>query len=598
MEENLDIVNLIENNPLIRLKDTYNNKLVEKLKAIFSNTEQQLFLGSFYCYLNYDATDDFVIDLDNVWKWLGFGRIDPCKRVLTKHFTMDTDYKVALPQTGKQKAVSPSGEAVETNFAPQVGGAKNDTRGGHNKETIYLNVKTFKKLCLKSNTKKADEIHDYFIKLEEILHEIIKEESSELRFQLEQKQKELEEQNKLIDEMELQPETEGFQSRESGEIYCIRDNSKKGHFKIGIANKSITRVDQLNVGSSTQSLQLYAKFETFDRTLSERLIHQCLHPFRIKNRKEWFYFRTDRELAYAMKTMKSSLEYIEQYNINGYLQFKELTKDLSIEQHLVPEEVLNQLQKKEEQKSKDYKESRIKINQTNSQQSSNRTGTFKGVSWDNEKKQWMSQLQYNYKTHFLGYFGDEIDGAKAYNDYAAFLNESQNTDFALNDIPGYVTVARNVPEINKLQINQKKTSQYNGVSYDSKRKFYVASIRLTGKTYNLGNNTSEIECAKLYNQQALYFNNKYNTNYILNDIPDYKTIAKDVYSNIQSNKSKTSKYYGVSLTRQNKWACNYMMNRKKVHIGTYKTELEACKAYNEVVLELNKNGFNYKINKI
>jgi hypothetical protein len=64
MEENLDIVNLIENNPLIRLKDTYNNKLVEKLKANFSNTEQQLFLSSFYCYLNYDATDDFVIDLD------------------------------------------------------------------------------------------------------------------------------------------------------------------------------------------------------------------------------------------------------------------------------------------------------------------------------------------------------------------------------------------------------------------------------------------------------------------------------------------------------------------------------------------------------
>ena len=44
-----------------------------------------------------------------------------------------------------------------------------------------MNIKTFKKLCLKSCTKKADEIHDYFIILEEIFYEIINEESNELK---------------------------------------------------------------------------------------------------------------------------------------------------------------------------------------------------------------------------------------------------------------------------------------------------------------------------------------------------------------------------------------------------------------------------------
>jgi hypothetical protein len=34
---------------------------------------------------------------------------------------------------------------------------------------------------LKAGTKKADEIHDYFIKLEESLHEILEEESNELK---------------------------------------------------------------------------------------------------------------------------------------------------------------------------------------------------------------------------------------------------------------------------------------------------------------------------------------------------------------------------------------------------------------------------------
>ena len=40
-----------------------------------------------------------------------------------------------------------------------------------------------------------------------------------------------------------------------------------------------------------------------------------------------------------------------------------------------------------------------------------------------------------------------------------------------------------------------------------------------------------------------------------------------------------------------------MINRKKIHIGTFNTELEACKAYNKVVIQLNENGCNYKINQ-
>ena len=66
-------------------------------------------------------------------------------------------------------------------FAPQVGGAKKDPRGGHNKEIIMLNIDTFKKFCLKAGTKKADEIHGYFIKLENIMFEITKEEGQELK---------------------------------------------------------------------------------------------------------------------------------------------------------------------------------------------------------------------------------------------------------------------------------------------------------------------------------------------------------------------------------------------------------------------------------
>ena len=59
----LNIVELIENNPITKLSSDYNVKLLQKIKEQFTDFEHQLFLSSFYCYLNHHPTNDFVIDL-------------------------------------------------------------------------------------------------------------------------------------------------------------------------------------------------------------------------------------------------------------------------------------------------------------------------------------------------------------------------------------------------------------------------------------------------------------------------------------------------------------------------------------------------------
>jgi len=182
----LNIVHLIEKNPIMRFQNnTYQNKLIQKIQQNFTESHQQLFIGSFYCYLNYTKTD-FVIDLDNIWKWLGFTRKDHCKRLLEKYFIINIDYIVSAPPIGGaffsdnkvEKAAPPIGGAAFSEDKINKGGA------GINKERVLLSVNTFKKLCIKSNTKKADEIHDYFIKLEETIQEVINEESYELQLQL------------------------------------------------------------------------------------------------------------------------------------------------------------------------------------------------------------------------------------------------------------------------------------------------------------------------------------------------------------------------------------------------------------------------------
>ena len=166
MDASLNIVDLIENNPITRLSNTYQHKLLTKIKTNFTENAQHMFVASFYCYLKHDTRKDFVIDLDDVWRWLEFYTKQKAKDLLEKYFTIDVHYKKLLTPQGKQK---------------------DDTRGGHNKETFMLNVETFKRFCLKAGTKKADEIHEYYLKLEETLHEVLAEESQELKLQLEQK---------------------------------------------------------------------------------------------------------------------------------------------------------------------------------------------------------------------------------------------------------------------------------------------------------------------------------------------------------------------------------------------------------------------------
>lgn len=163
--ETLNIVDIIEKNPITKLSKTYNNKLLTKIKETFTENEQRLFISSFYCYLNYNKTD-FVISLDDVWVWLGFSQKDRSKRLLIKYYKENIDYKCLLHRSEEQKK---------------------EGRGGFNKETILLTVKCFKSFCIKADTKKANDIHQYFIKLEEMLQDIILEECDEVKLQLENK---------------------------------------------------------------------------------------------------------------------------------------------------------------------------------------------------------------------------------------------------------------------------------------------------------------------------------------------------------------------------------------------------------------------------
>ncbi len=309
METTLNIVELIENNPVTKLSDTYQNKLLTKIKSNFTNNEQQLFIASFYCYLNYDQKNDFVIDLDDVWKWLGFSQKIKAKQMLEKNFFIDKDYKLLLYQQVKHT---------------------NDTKGGHNKEFFMLNISTFKRFCLKAGTKKADEIHEYYVKLEETLQELILEESNELRLQLLKKDKLLE--RSELDKIKIREKTllEQFPNNTQCVYYGIIDNvSLKNEklIKFGISNNLKSRV--IKHKDTYLNFQLINAFEVKNKLQIENAIKE--HPIFI-----------ERHRTIAIKT-KNYVEILNRDEIS-FTDLDKIIKDIIISIEYSPENYIKILE--------------------------------------------------------------------------------------------------------------------------------------------------------------------------------------------------------------------------------------------------------------
>jgi phage anti-repressor protein len=525
---------------------TLQTKMTTILNKEFTGEQHRWYIANLFMYMNYHPTNDYPINLENVFKMIGFANKGNAKRTLENNFVKDEDYKTSFLPTEKRET------------------------GGSLNEQIMLNIDTFKNLCMLAKTQQGKEIRKYYVKLENIYNKVIKEEIENTQKLLEENKKLLEEQKEKIEMLESKPETEGF-FRESGYIYIIKETAKIGRYKIGKSKSPIERISGLNVSSSETSLLIDKQFETIDMECAEKIIHSILKPYRIKKRNEWFFFKDKIELDNAINTIIKCLEFIKQYRKHD--NFIDINNEETID--ILEQEIETEISEKE------------------------KIGLYKGVFWNKRTKKWRSELVKDYKSYFLGYHNTELDGAKAYNDYASYLNTNYNTNYILNKINDYIPNPRNIPDDNKKLVLEKKSSKYIGVHYDNTRQHFVVSMRFKLKHINLGHHVDELECAKMYNQQALYFNNNYDTNYTLNDIENYVTIEKNIYNELKSSlvDNKSSIYVGVVKRKNGKFNSQIILNKKVIRLGIFETEIDAAKAYNEKAKEFNiKYNKNYNIN--
>ena len=178
MQQELNIVKLIQDNPIKTFSDKYNEKFLNEIKKNFVEYEEQLFIDMFYhhfywcCYLRHG----FSVDLDNVWKMIGFTQKGNAKRMLEKYFILDKDYKIESVICEHSKIylkckICDGCNICEHNIIKSTCNSKKCVfvevphRGGHNLKSYYLTKHAFKSLCAKAGTKEGDKILYFYEKV-------------------------------------------------------------------------------------------------------------------------------------------------------------------------------------------------------------------------------------------------------------------------------------------------------------------------------------------------------------------------------------------------------------------------------------------------
>ena len=133
--------------------------------------------------------------------------------------------------------------------------------------------------------------------------------------------------------------------------------------------------------------------------------------------------------------------------------------------------------------------------------------------------------------------------------------------------------------------NLNTSSKYIGVSFIVSQSLWRATIRFDRKSIIIGHFKEELHAAIAYNKKAKEL---YKNEAKLNNISNWELIDID--------KKRTSKYFGVSFKKKpQKWEASVYFYGKHNYIGSYNSELEAAKAYNEFI---QKNNINKKINDL
>ena len=134
------------------------------------------------------------------------------------------------------------------------------------------------------------------------------------------------------------------------------------------------------------------------------------------------------------------------------------------------------------------------------EQPPHRPSKYVGVSWNKRDKKWKAEITINGKIKHLGYYHDEKEAARIYDEQAALLGKPVN--FPLHEgMEQAVKPAYYRKDVSKVP-NVNRPSKYVGVTWHKQMKKWQAAIRIASKVKSLGLYHDEKEAAHMYDEQA------------------------------------------------------------------------------------------------
>ena len=220
-----------------------NISLREFLKK-YSNIHND-FIDDFFDMYEIETNEkSFVINLDKISDWLDVSKGN-LKDTLINSYKKNIDYKIKKNPTS-------------------------DGSGGKNRELIMLTPRCFKKLCMLSKSKKAEEVREYFLEVEELLDKYKIYTIQALR--------------KRIQTLEYNQKTKYKSS--NGVIYIFRASEEiDSLYKIGRTKNLDIRLKNYNT-SNADDLKLEYVYETDNINEVENCLKSLIKKFRYRKYKE------------------------------------------------------------------------------------------------------------------------------------------------------------------------------------------------------------------------------------------------------------------------------------------------------------------------
>lgn len=209
----------------------------------YSTVNNQFIDDFFGLYDNKTKTSDYVLDLNVISKWLK-SRKETLKETLTNTYTKNLDYKIK----------------------------KGKSTGGRPSEIILLTPDCFKRLCMLSKTKKAEEVRTYFLEIEKHIDKY--------------KDYVIEALNKKVGV--LSNNQKKIDDPKSGIIYIMKtDLDIEGIYKIGKTKKFKERLATHN-SSHVDNVDVILIYESHDIDSVEKCLKLSLKSKQYRKRKEFY----------------------------------------------------------------------------------------------------------------------------------------------------------------------------------------------------------------------------------------------------------------------------------------------------------------------